>query len=220
MKGFVHILSQSVASKQHTRDKIGVEQSPKRTVENNNLEMQDTVSNCNDDTRNDCNADGCSSSNSHSSEDADDDSEEDSDSNSDDECDDDDDDYDDDDEDSGDSCTTDSYSQSKKDDDISFCEYEQIKEYASEETRRVHIWRFVVIWSILGAGAVLSTVTFVILRNQEQNDLVEAVSFFHFLKVFLCDTLRFNFQVGNGFLSLMIYSFRSSTRSNAKWLTS
>lgn len=62
------------------------------------------------------------------------------------------------------------------------CEYNQIREFASEETKRVQLWRMIVIGSILIAGALISTVSYLILRSPFHNDTTANDSVSNFQK--------------------------------------
>lgn len=55
-------------------------------------------------------------------------------------------------------------------------EYKQIREYASKETKRVNVWRLLVIASLLIAGAAVSALTYSILSSETDADSNDAVS--------------------------------------------
>jgi hypothetical protein len=55
------------------------------------------------------------------------------------------------------------------------CEYNQIREFASEETKRVRFWRMIVIGSILAAGAAVSTLSYLILKREWSSDYNQSV---------------------------------------------
>jgi hypothetical protein len=57
-------------------------------------------------------------------------------------------------------------------------EIKEVQKLAKKETSYIRFWRLVVILSLLVTGAVVSTLTFVFLKAEEQDDYVDAVSTF------------------------------------------
>ena len=57
------------------------------------------------------------------------------------------------------------------------CEYEHVRSQVNKETRRVQFGRYMVIASILCAGAIVSSLTYVTLSRKLKSDSSDAVSF-------------------------------------------
>ena len=56
-------------------------------------------------------------------------------------------------------------------------EVKEVLKLAKKETARVRVWRMIVLVTLLITGAVLSTFTYKFLRNEQNEDYKDAVSF-------------------------------------------
>jgi hypothetical protein len=72
---------------------------------------------------------------------------------------------------------------------------EEVAKLAQQETKNVQVWRRNVILMILAMGALVTTLTFIFLRDEDQEDFTTAVRLFHTLCLFciillLCSVLQ------------------------------
>jgi hypothetical protein len=72
--------------------------------------------------------------------------------------------------------------------DIVENEYDEMKKYAAAENKMVNRWRWIVIASILVAGAVVASITYITLDGAQESDGDDAVRLTSHISV--CDTVK------------------------------